>query len=293
MHRKIPAIVLALIALSTASGCGGDDDVAPSSPAAAAGDRMVVAASVPPLATLVRRVGGDHVELAVLLPPGASPHDFEPRPSQVLGLSRAQLFVVVGHPGLSFEGRFLAPFTDGGDGVEIVSLAAAETAAPEGEDDPHLWLSPRRMTAAAEATAEALARLDPTHRADYEAGRDAFAAEVAALDHDLDRLLAGAAGRRVLVYHPAWGHLLADYGLEQVSVEVEGKETGARRLVDLLALARRAGAPAVFVQRGAAERPARALAAEIGAEVVVVDPLAEDWADNLRRVAELFARGSW
>ncbi len=264
------------------------------------GDRLRVVATVPPQAWLVKRLGGDRVEVDVLLPPGASEHTYEPTPQQVARLSDARLVVEVGHPALLFERRLLDAMlareprplvVDMTHGEELRDAVPAASPHDHGSD-PHAWLSPRVMRAAAVAVAAALERLDPAGAPLYRANLRATLADVDRLDAELARELGELPSRRFLVYHPAWGWFARDYGLEQVAIETDGKEPSPRRLVELVEDERRAGTRAVFVQRGEYDRPAQAIAGELGARVVALEPLAEDWPGNLRRTAAALREGA-
>jgi zinc transport system substrate-binding protein len=288
------ATVVALFA-----ACAG-----PSAPAGqgvgGSGGAVEVAVSVPPQAYFVDRVGGDRVRVTVMVPPGAAPDSYEPSPQQVLGLRRARLYVEVGQAAFPFEARYLA--AGSGPGPEVVDMSAGVEPLPAaagdahgtdggaGEMDPHVWLAPSAVRVAARNIAAALTRADPAGAAVYEHNLAAFLADVDALDRDVRATLAGLKQRKFLVFHPAWGYFAREYGLQQVAIESGGKEPSPAQLVALIAAARRDGVKVVFVQRGFSDRAARVIASELGAEVVAVDPLAYDWLDNLRRVAEAFRR---
>ncbi|HET9767900.1 MAG TPA: zinc ABC transporter substrate-binding protein [Thermoanaerobaculia bacterium] len=263
------------------------------------GHRLRVVATVPPQAWLVKRLGGDRVEIDVLLPPGASEHTYEPTPQQVARLADARLVVEVGHPALLFERRLLDAMLARRPRPLVVEmthglvLPDAPPAAPHTHgSDPHVWLSPKMMRSSAVAVAAALERLDPAGAPFYRANLHATLADMDRLDAELARELGELPSRRFLVYHPAWGWFARDYGLEQVAIERDGKEPSPRRLVELVEEERRAGTRAVFVQRGEYDRPAQAIAGELGARVVALEPLAEDWPGNLRRVAAALREGA-
>jgi len=244
-----------------------------------------VAVTVPPQAWLVRRLAGDRAEVEVMLPPGVSEHTYEPTPQQVARLSAARLVVEVGHPALLFERRLLdAMRSERRMGTLVVDMS--RHAPPE--SDPHLWVSPAAMRGAAVDVASALAKLDPAAAALYARRLPGVLAAIDDTARDVRAQLCAARGRRLYVYHPAWAHLLHDCGITQVAIEAEGKEPSARQLVALVEAARRDRARMLFVQRGFSARPAEQIAQEIGARVVAVDPLAEDWPTNLRAVARLF-----
>lgn len=301
-----PASARWLLPLAAAlAACSGG-----ASPAFEAGDAPIaVAASVPPAGWVAERIGGERVAVTTLLPPGRSPHTWEPAPRELMALSRARLVVVVGHPALPFEERLLAAARRDGEpavvamtnGVALLpdgeghahdhGHAPAEGADPArlGATDPHVWLDPEVMRSTAARSAGALSALDPTHAAEYRERLAALEAEIAALDRDLGALLEPLSERRFLAYHPAWGYFAARYGLVQEAVEIGGKEPGTRGLVDLVGAARARGTRTIFVQTSVSGRGARVIAEEIGAEVVALDPLAYDWDDNLRRVAAAMA----
>jgi len=316
LHRTrwLPNTLVALGLLLLVGACSGEPREGPAPPgseppgADSTGDRLLVVVSIPPLAWLVERLGGDHVEIRVLLPPGSSPVTYEPTPRQVVELDRAHLVVSVGHPDFPFERRLLDRLLAHLPELPVLETTAAltEAAGPsplpvrghghgpsttgEGtgsgtETDPHVWLAPETMAAVAGPVAAALRRLDPEHAAGTDQRLTALREEIAALDRDLETAFADLPRRRFWVYHPAWGYLARQYGLEQVALESGGKELSAARLVELTEQARREGVTVIFVQRGFSDRTARALAAQIGARIEVLDPLARDWPQNLREVA--------
>lgn len=249
--------------------------------------RLRVAVTVPPQAWLVRRIGRDRVEVDVLLPPGSSPHTYEPTPQQVAHLAGADLLVEVGHPSFLFERRLLDALLSRRPAPVVVAMSRHARLLPdstEGASDPHVWLSPAVMRDTAREVKAALAKLDPGAADLYGSSLAGVLDDIDAVDAELRRSLSTLPHRRFLVYHPAWGYLARDYGLEQVAIEAGGKEPSARRLVAVVEQARREGTRVLFIQRGYYEQPARAIARELGARVIALDPMAEDWPANLRQV---------
>ena len=254
----------------------------PAPPRAAA--RPVVVATVAPLGPRVARLAGDRVELRVALPPGVEIETFAPSPQQIRSLAGARLVVGVGHPAFALESAYLRPFVERQTGVAWLDLAAS--ASGEGsEHDPHLWVSPRAMARLVPPLADALAALLPAAAGEVRARAEALSAEIGALDAELAADFAGRRGQRFLIQHPALGHFARDYGLIQEALEHDGKEASPGRLAALAARAGRAGVRAVLVQPGGHRRAAEALARQIGAKVVEIDPLAADWPEALRRIA--------
>jgi zinc transport system substrate-binding protein len=166
----------------------------------------------------------------------------------------------------------------------------ADDTRPRGMLDPHIWTSPPLVKRQAATVRDALIALVPEQRARFEAGYARFAADLDALDADIRRTLAGAKERRFMVFHPAWGYFASTYGLQQIPIEVEGKEPGSQTLARIIDAARREHVRVVFVQTQFSKTAAAAVARSIGGEVVQIDPLAEDFLANTRAMAHALAK---
>jgi zinc transport system substrate-binding protein len=263
---------------------------------APASERIRVAVSVPPQGDFVERIGGGRVQVDVMIPPGYSHVDYPLTPRQIVALSRARLYVAVGHPAFEFEQNQLRPFLRTLPGLQVVDMSRGmPLLAGEGEGtdedghghaagDPHVWVAPATVAVAGRNIAAAMERIDPAHAGEYRANLARFEADVAALDREIRAGLGPFRGSRFMVYHPTWGYFAHEYGLQQVAIEGEGKEPSARRLIRLIDEARRDGVKVVFVQRGFPRKSAQVIADAVGGSVVVADPQERDWLGNLRRV---------
>ena len=154
--------------------------------------------------------------------------------------------------------------------------------------DPHIWLSPRLVKEQARVILKALQEVDPNHRNAYESNFRQFASQIDELDADLIKLFAGKQGLQFIVFHPSWGYFAHAYGLEQVPIEVEGKEPKPSQLRELIEHAKKEKIKVVFVQPQFSTKTAKLIAKEIDGQVAFADPLAEDWMANLRHVADKF-----
>lgn len=273
-------LLLAVCALASPS-CGPAEKKS-------AGDRLRVVVSILPQVEFAEKVGGDRVEVSCMIPPGAEPHEYEPKPSQLIGLSSARLYIQVGS-GIAFEQVWIERMRSVNGAMPVIDSAVGiETV----DADPHIWLSPRHAQTMVVNICRGLVQVDPTNRDYYEQNRDLYLEELKTLDAQLARSLAEAGVERFMVYHPSWGYFARDYGLEQLAVEAEGKEPTIQGLAELVRRARELKVDAVFVEPQFAGRSARTIAAEIGARVVPLDPLPRHYADQLRRfVAQLTQNG--
>lgn len=264
----------------------------------AATEPLTVGVSLLPQQTFVEKIGGRHVKVVVLVPPGKSPATHEPTPQQVAAVAAAQLYFRIGVP---FETAWLprlaqvapqARAIDLREGLKLrpVDLPPGETAKPGGAPDPHVWLSPPLAIEMAGRIREALAAARPEAAAEFAENHARFVAELKALDAEIRARLAGKQGRTFMVFHPSWGYFADAYGLKQLPIEAGWKEPGPQTLQRLIEAARAQGIRVIFVQKQFSQREAETVAQAIGGEVVAVDPLAPDYLDNLRRVADVFAR---
>lgn len=256
-------------------------------------------ASVPPIAELARQVGGERIEAHSLLRPGDNPVTFAPTPRQLAELSGARLFLRVGVP---FERTWLKRIHALAPRLEVIDLRQGLPSAPLAghhhghglgdephEPDPHLWTDPIAISGMAERIADTLARLDPEHAAGYHDRARQVQEAMQTLDAEIRDRLEGLQSRAFLVFHPAWGYFARRYGLEQLAIEHEGKQAGGRWLAETIDKARKAGIRLILIQPQFDQRLARQVAQAIGGDVVTIDPLAPDYAAQIRRLVALLA----
>ena len=250
--------------------------------APARSERRVAAASIAPLADLVARVAGDGWTVRVIVPPGRSPHVFEPTPGEVRRIANASLIVTVGAGYDEWAGS-LARASASTAVVHDAGASVGVTAWPRGAEeaegvlghDPHWWLSPPLAARALPPLAERLAALDPAGAAGYRARADETRASLAALDTRLAALLAPVRGRAFLSAHAAWAYFADRYGLRPVgSIEpVPGREPSPRALLDLIRAARGERLGTLFTEPQFPESSARIVAKEAGVGVLELDPI--------------------
>ena len=262
--------------------------LAPRAGAAAADGPVRVAVSIPPQQWLVQAVAGPDASVSVLVGPGLSPENFAPSPRQVADLQAADVYFSAG---VAFELGLLPRLRAMPDAPRLAGRRPRSERhdTDGGDEDPHAWLDPREAIAFADTVCRVLGELRPARVSDFARGRDALRARLEALDGELAARLAGCRGREFFVFHPAYGHFAARYGLVQVAVEDHGHEPGARHLAETIDRARAAGARTILVQPQFPRRSADAVATAIGAKVVVADPLAADYPAALRALADALA----
>jgi len=240
-----------------------------------------VVVSILPQIEFVKSVGKDKVSVSAMIPPGFSPTTYEPSVEQLKKLSVADLYIRIGHiPFEKAQMKKLASLNpkmkviDSSKGIEIY------------KGDPHIWLSPRLAKIQVENICQALVEIDPVNKDFYEKNKNDYLIKLDNLDLKLRDAFSEMKGKKILVFHPAFGYLARDYGFEQIAIEIEGKEPSAENLARIIDTAKKENIKTVFVQKQFSQKSAKAIAQQIGGIVVPLDPLAKNYVENLRRIGE-------
>ena len=265
-------------------------------PATPQANTLVVMVSVQPQAYFVQKIAGDLVEVQAMVGTGDDPHTYEPTTEQMRSLTNAQLYFSIG---VEFEAAWLPRFTaanpnlkivDSAEGVVRLPAAPSENGEEAGEPDPHIWLSPSRVKQISANMAAALAELDPDNAPIYEQNLETWLQEIDQVDADISSTLSGISRNVFLSVHPSWGYFADEYGLQMLAVEQEGQEPGPDDLAKIIEQARAHQVTYVFTQKGVNQKLAQSIADQLGgAQIVELDPLAQNWSENMRYVAAQLA----
>ncbi len=253
-------------------------------------DAPQVVVSIGPLGYFTQRIGGDRVQVHVLLGPGTSPHDFEPTPAQMRLLQQADLLVLNGI-GLEYWADKLVNSVDNSRLQVVITgegLAVLQGAEGEG-GNPHVWLDPINAALQAARIRDALIRVDPDGKATYLANSARLIEDLKALDRDVMLALASLPQREVVSLHAAWAYFARRYRLIEVAViqERPGEEPSPGELAALVQQARAAGVWVIIVEPQMSARAAEAIAAEANMRIVTMDPIGQPPAyDYLRTMKE-------
>lgn len=272
-------------------------------------DKPSVFVSILPQKFFVEQIAGDLVDIQVMVKPGASPATYEPKVSQMKKLAVSDIYFAIGVP---FERAWLARIAGVNSQMKIVridrgidklimekhlhqeehgqeaQIHKGHGYSHEGGLDPHIWLSPHLVSKQAAVIAASLEALIPEKAAVFASNLVLFQEKIETLDAELHRILAGKEGLRFMVFHPSWGYFAKNYHLKQIPIESEGKGAKSSQLRELILYARSEGIKVIFAQPQFSRKSARLIAREIDGQVITVDPLAEDWLENMKIVAEKF-----
>ncbi|NGX58615.1 MAG: High-affinity zinc uptake system binding-protein ZnuA [Chlamydiae bacterium] len=256
-----------------------------------------VLVSINPYKNIVNRIAGDTVKVVVLVPSGANMHTFEPTPKQVMQVSKADLWFRMGE---QFEDKALPSLqsynnklkvVDLRDGVDLICSPSQESCPHCREGcDLHFWLNPLIMKQQAKKITQNLIKLYPEHAEKYEENLKKFTVEMDQLDDEIRTFLGPLKDRTIFVSHPAYAYFAKEYDLVQYTIEFEGRDPTPQQLTRILESARDHKVKTIFIQRQYNNKGARLVAQEIGADLVVLDPYADDYILEMRRIASKFTR---
>jgi zinc transport system substrate-binding protein len=269
MVKKIISVLLCISVALTASACGSQKNITPNG-------KVKITVSFNALKEFVAAVGGDKVDISVIIPDGTEPHEFEPKAQDLIALNNADIFVI---NGLSMErwaadavkasGNTALITVDASTGIDpIVNKNEAEVS-EHGQYDPHIWLSLKCAEIMVLNIKDALVKADPDNSSSYQNNYTQYAAELEQLCTSYSAKFAAVSNKSFVTGHAAFGYLCRDFNLEQNSVEdvfAEGEPT-AQQLSLLIEYCKENHVTTIFSE--ALENPdvADTLAKEAGAQV--------------------------
>lgn len=281
-----PGNILLLFLLILFSACSGKKDT---------DERRVITVSIIPQKYFVERIAGDNFRINVMVPSGSSPETYEPAPMQMQDVANSLIYFRIGF--LEFEQTVLRNIGSRNNELQIVNTAggvdliAAETV-DHGDHvhhygvDPHIWVSVPAVKIQLANMLEAIVNADPENEEYYLDNYSGFVDEMELLHDALKQKFSNVRRNSFLVFHPAMGYFARDYGLAQLSIEYEGKSPAAAHMKRIVDLARENGLTDVFIQMEFERENAMTVARELGGDIIAIDPLAADWLENMKEMAE-------
>ena len=255
--------------------------------------KLGVAVTLVPYADFVRQIGGDKVDVTVMVPPGANPHSYEPTASQMAALSEAEVYVNVGAP-IEFELAWMDNLIqqnpdmlviNGSAGIDLITSADPDTPGM----DPHVWTSPVNAKVIVQNICSGLAQADPANASYYQANRDSYLTKLDDLDNYIKGKFEGHTVRYFLIYHPSFGYFAQEYDLNQLSIEFEGKEPTPQGIQQCIDLAKQYDLNYVFIEPQYPLQYAQTIADSTGGKTALANDLPQNYIDSMRSLADAIA----
>lgn len=268
--------------------------------------KILVVSSVAPVSFLAKKIAGDNVKIHTLISGDA--HNYEPKPSDMKAIAKAKIFLAIG---VEFERVWLKKFQSKNLLIAKLdeNITKIKSEHEHGHDhdhdhehehehdhdhdqghelDTHIWLDPINAKIIAKNIANALIAVNSEHKSLYEQNLNKLLNELDELDNYAKTELAGLKRRAFIVYHPAWGYFAKRYNLEQISIEKSSREPTISELASIIKNAKDTGVSAIFASPQYSKRSAEAIAKEINAKVVLIDPLGADYFIALKNAIKAF-----
>ena len=284
-----------------------------------------ITVSILPQKYFVEKIVKDKFEVNVMVQPGASPHTYEPKTSQMKALAASKVYFSTG---VSFEHVWLDKFkkntkdtlfVDLSDGIEKLAMGKHEHHEEEAHDDhkghekhddhdehgheakdnhdahdedgldPHIWLDPILVKTQAKNIYDTMIKVDTQNADFYKANYEQFLKELDELDANLKTILTPYKDKAFMVFHPSWGYFAKRYDLEQIPIELQGKEPKPNELVELIKDAKEHDIKIVFVSPQFSQKSAKTISQNINAKVATIDPMVSNWSEGLMLTAKEIA----
>lgn len=261
----------------------------------------VIGVSILPQKYFVERIAGNNFEVIVMADAGYNPVTYEPKPKQIARMGKASIYFQAGVP---FEKKWVEVFKRNNPELTLISLTKNlqlrkfegngashqhGDSSPHSSLDPHFWMNPAMVKIAAQTILNALIDYDPGNQSTYTENYRSFIADLEELDAFIRRSLSEVKHREFAVFHPSWGYFADEYGLKQIAIEVQNRQSGARSLNTTINVIRNLGIKTIFVQKQFSDTDAQMIARQTGARLVQVDPLDENYIENMKLVSRLFS----
>ncbi|MCB2196574.1 MAG: zinc ABC transporter substrate-binding protein [Bacteroidetes bacterium] len=293
MRKFILTLTVALISLVSCNNSAKNID----------NQQKVITVSVLPQKYFVERIVGEQFTINVMIPPGASPVTYEPSPKQMKDLVHSEVYIRIGH--IEFEKSWMKKLQSINPEMDIIDQSEVATLIePEHEHghdhhheghhhhgvDPHIWTSPKQVKKQIEFIYQYFTKQYPEYASEFTTNYNLFVNQVDSLDQYVSQTLEPHRSKKFLIFHPALSYIARDYGLQQISIEIDGKEPTPSNIQEIIEVAKSENIKVVFIQRQFSTHNAEVIAKEIGGSVVQIDPLDYNWAQSITMITNEIAK---
>ncbi|MFC7440198.1 metal ABC transporter substrate-binding protein [Laceyella putida] len=281
MKKWLVALVAVLVILTgcqskTASKSNGNPD------------KLQIYTSLFPFEDFAKKIGGEHVEVTNLIPPGVEPHDFELTARDMAALSEADVFIYNGAGLEAWAGKAVTNLdpkqtlvVEATKNLPLLKMEEHEHGKEHGAEhahgdvDPHAWLDPSLAKKQAEAIRDALIKRDSANKADYNKNFEQLEAELDKLDSEFQAMVKRAPKKEFAVSHAAFGYLAHRYGLEQLAISglSPSDEPSPQELKHIIEEVREHEIKVILFETLVSSKIAEVVKREVKAEALVLNPL--------------------
>lgn len=284
--KKVALFAVLLSLILTVGGCTKRQAV----------EAATITVSILPQKYFLEKITGDKFQVTCMLSKGSSPENYDPAMSSMMLLEKSTAYFFMGNLGFesAIKGKVkqfnpTIKMFDTSDGLELfVDEHHSHNGHPEA--DPHVWTSVPNVRVIARNMYDAVVALDPKNEAYYKENYRRFDRELVALHEQFSEQLDSLRGSAFIVWHPALSYFAHDYGLEQISMEYNGKEAHIKHLEERVSYAKKRGARVFLYQKETGTSQVETINSQLGTKLVEINPLGYDWEKEMRHIADALTK---
>ncbi len=256
-------------------------------------EKINVTVTILPQKYFVEKIAGEKAQVDVMIPPGGNPATYDLSTKKVKNLSKTKIYFKIGY--LPFELSWMSKIKNSNPSIKVIDTSIGveliKSRHHHEEDnssgiDPHIWLSPKEVKIQARNILNAFIKTDPQNTEFYLKNYENFLSEIDFVQNSLQDSFNSIKTNKFLVFHPSWGYLARDFNLEQIAIESEGKNPTPKALKKLIKTAKKEEIKVIFLQKQFPTTSAQVIAKEIDGTAVFIDPLAENWSENMLEISQ-------
>lgn len=265
--------------------------------------KPVLTVSIQPQRYFLERIVGDKYDVLCLLTQGSNPESYEPGFNHLINLERSKAYFRMGNIG--FELAILDKIKNNNPDLIIVDTSKNiellkgthggahshnHSHGHSHEVDPHVWTSVPNAKIIVENMYKALIEIDSRNKKYFTRNYETLLAELSELELEMAQKLDSVECRAFAVWHPSLSYFARDYGLEQISMEYEGKEVPASVLKHEIDIVREHGVKVLFYQKEFDSRQIQTINEQLGTEMIEINPMSYEWTAEMRKIADALTR---
>jgi len=260
--------------------------------------KTLVALSIPPLEYFLKEIAGKNVDAFVVVKPGFSPATYEPKPSDLKKIAKANLYFAIGVP---FEKSYLKRFKNVNKNLKIIFLqkganfiTLSKKGGKKGKGiDPHIWLSPKEVkNTILKNILNAFIAQDKQNEKLYTKNYLLAIKKINKLENKIKIILQNVKNKNFAVFHPQWGYFARDYSFVQIPIESEGKDPSIKEMIRVIKTIKKKKIKTIFIQPEFSSKMANLIAKETKAKVVPISALDKKWDQVLLKFAKALSESN-
>lgn len=255
-----------------------------------------IVVSIPPQQYFADKLVGDKMNVICLLEKGGNPEIYEPTPSDIISIEQSDLYMMMGY--LPFETNLVSKIAsnkpdlnvvDTSKGVDVLMGTHGDCPhhhahSHHHDADPHTWSSVKNAKIIVKNMYDAIIDIDAANKDYYAENYRMLKAHLDSIDDEIAEKLVAKKGKSFLVWHPSLSYFARDYGLNQISVWQNGKETTVQSMQTKINEAEKSNATVFFLQKDYDARQTEVVSQQIEAKLVYITPLNYNWEEEINNI---------